>query len=131
MVLGPLLISAAAAGPAGIGIGRSVAGVGAVAMIVLQNKIIADWFTGRRFMWAISVSVAAYPIGVGLAQLVLPPLALGLRLAGRLPVRRGADGGRRWCCSWLASARRRTPRRCRARSRCRAVANACCWRSPD
>jgi MFS family permease len=55
MVLGPA-VSAVAAGPAGIGVGRSAAGVGAVAMIVLQNKIIADWFTGRRFMWAISVS---------------------------------------------------------------------------
>ena len=75
MVVGPA-ISAAAASPTGIGIGRGVAGVGAVAMIVLQNKIIADWFTGRRFMWAISVSVAAYSIGVGLAQLILPPLAL-------------------------------------------------------
>jgi MFS family permease len=75
MVLGPV-VSAAAAGPAGIGIGRSAAGAGAVAMIVLQNKIIADWFTGRRFMWAISVSVAAYPIGIGLAQIILPPLAL-------------------------------------------------------
>lgn len=90
MVLGPA-VSAAAAGPAGIGGGRSAAGVGAVAMIVLQNKIIADWFTGRRFMWAISVSVAAYPIGVGLAQLVLPPLAqaYGWRaafLSGSLPM---------------------------------------------
>jgi MFS family permease len=75
MVVGPM-ISAAAAGPAGIGVGRSTAGVGAIAMIVLQNKIIADWFTGRHFMLAISVSVAAYPIGIGLAQLVLPPLTL-------------------------------------------------------
>ena len=75
MVVGPA-ISAAATSPTGIGIGRGVAGVGAVAMIVLQNKIIADWFTGRRFIWAISVSVAAYSIGVGLAQLILPPLAL-------------------------------------------------------
>jgi MFS family permease len=75
MVLGPV-ISAAATGPAGIGFGRSAAGVGAVAMIVLQNKIIADWFTGRRFIWAISVSVAAYSIGIGLAQIILPPLAL-------------------------------------------------------
>ena len=75
MVLGPL-ISAAAASPAGIATGRSAAGVGGVAMIVLQNKLIADWFTGRRFMWAISLSVASYPVGVGLAQLVLPPLAL-------------------------------------------------------
>ncbi len=76
MVAGPV-ISAAAADPVGIGLGRGIAGAGAVAMIVLQNKIIADWFSGRRFMWAISASVAAYPIGVGLAQLVLPPLALG------------------------------------------------------
>jgi len=75
MIVGPA-ISAIAAGPAGIGAGRSIAGVGAVAMIVLQNKIIADWFSGRRFIWAISISVAAYSIGVGLAQLVLPPLAL-------------------------------------------------------
>jgi MFS family permease len=75
MVLGPA-ISAVAAGPTGIGVGRSLAGAGAVAMIVLQNKVIADWFAGRSFMWAISVSVAAYPIGVGLAQLILPPLAL-------------------------------------------------------
>ena len=54
MVVGPL-VSAASAGPGGIGIGRAIAGVGAVAMIVLQNKIIADWFHGRHFMLAISV----------------------------------------------------------------------------
>jgi MFS family permease len=90
MVLGPLL-NVIIEGPAGIGIGRSVAGVGGVAMIVLQNKIIADWFTGRQFMWAISVSVAAYPIGVGTAQLVLPSLALTYgwqvcALSGALPI---------------------------------------------
>jgi MFS family permease len=73
MVVGPL-ISVFLPGPGGIGIGRAVAGVGAVAMIVLQNKIIADWFTGHRLMWALSTSSAAYPVGVGLAQLVLPPL---------------------------------------------------------
>ena len=73
MVIGPLICLFLQT-PAGIGIGRSVAGVGAVAMIVLQNKIIADWFTGHRLMWALSTSSAAYPIGVGLAQLVLPPL---------------------------------------------------------
>ena len=50
----------------------TLAGVGGVAMIVLQGKIIADFFTGKRFMIGISVSVCAYPIGVGLSQLVLP-----------------------------------------------------------
>ncbi|HLJ06376.1 MAG TPA: MFS transporter [Acetobacteraceae bacterium] len=73
MVVGPL-ISTFSDGPGGIGLGRGIAGIGAVAMIVLQNKIIADWFTGHRLMWALSVSSAAYPVGVGLAQLVLPPL---------------------------------------------------------
>jgi predicted MFS family arabinose efflux permease len=73
----------AAASPAGIAIGRAIAGVGAVAMIVLQGKIIADWFTGRRFMIAISVSVCAYSVGVGLAQIVIPPVsnALGWNVA--------------------------------------------------
>lgn len=90
MILGPLL-NVIIEGPTGIGIGRSVAGVGGVAMIVLQNKIIADWFTDRWFMWAISISVAAYPIGVGLAQLVLPPLALAYGsqvcfLSGAIPI---------------------------------------------
>src|SRR4051794_19209422 len=82
MVLGPVLSTLADA-PIGIGIGRCAAGVGAVAVIVLQNKVIADWFAGRRFLWAISVSVAAYPIGIGLAQLVLPPVAFvyGWRIA--------------------------------------------------
>lgn len=65
-------VSAWADGPVGIGFGRSVAGVGACAMTVLQGKVIADWFSGSRFMMGISISVCAYPIGMGLAQLVLP-----------------------------------------------------------
>lgn len=72
------LISALAGGPTGIAAGRTIAGVGAVAMIVLQGKIIADFFTGRAFMLAIAVSVCSYPIGVGLAQIILPPLTHGL-----------------------------------------------------
>ncbi len=67
-------ISALAVGPSGIATGPTVAGVGAVAMIVLQGKIIADTFSGRAFMLAIAVSVCSYPIGVGLAQIVLPPI---------------------------------------------------------
>ena len=73
MVAGSL-VSAAGGGPLGIGIGRAVAGIGAVAMIVLMNKVLADWFSGARFLLAISITVAAYPIGVGLTQLVLPPV---------------------------------------------------------
>ena len=69
------VVSAAGDGPSGIAAGRTLAGVGAVAMIVLQGKIIADFFSGRRFMLAIGVSVCSYPIGVGMAQIILPPVA--------------------------------------------------------
>jgi len=73
MVVGAV-IDGLADGPSGIALGRTISGVGAVGMIVLQGKVIGDWFTGRRFMIGISVSVCAYPVGVGLAQLLLPPI---------------------------------------------------------
>lgn len=58
-----------------IAVGRVVAGVGAVAMSVLQSKVIADWFSGPRFMLGLSISVGSYPIGVGLSQIAVPLLA--------------------------------------------------------
>ena len=73
--LGPSGIGPFGIGPSGITLGRTIGGLGAVAMIVLQGKVIGDWFTGRRFMIGISVSVCSFPIGVGLAQIVLPPVA--------------------------------------------------------
>ena len=66
---------AAAGGAWGIGAGRMVCGAGAVALVVLQAKIIADWFAGRAFMVALSASIGAYPIGVGVGQLVQGRLA--------------------------------------------------------
>jgi MFS family permease len=59
----------------GIALGRMVSGIGAVAMIVMQGKIIADWFSGRFFLVAISISVGAFPVGLGLGQMIQPPLA--------------------------------------------------------
>jgi len=76
--------SAWADGPGGIALGRAAAGVGAVAMIVLQGKVIAEWFEGPLFMIGISVSVCAFPIGMGLAQLVLPSLLGAFGLSGAL-----------------------------------------------
>jgi MFS family permease len=58
----------------GIAVGRAAAGFGAVAMIVLQGKVISDWFSGSRFMIGISVSVCSFPIGMGLAQIIVPPV---------------------------------------------------------
>lgn len=61
--------------PSGIAAGRTLAGIGSVGMIVMQGKIIADWFVGPSFMLASSIVVCGYPIGVDLAQIVLPPVA--------------------------------------------------------
>ncbi len=74
MVAGAL-VSALGGGTGGIALGRAVCGVGAVAMVVIQGKVLADWFQGRAFLLAISASVGAYPVGVGLGQLTQPPLA--------------------------------------------------------
>jgi predicted MFS family arabinose efflux permease len=63
------LVSADAAGPFLLGVGRVIAGAGAVALTVLQGKILADRTEGTRFVHAMSVLVGAFPVGVGLAQL--------------------------------------------------------------
>ena len=68
----------------GIGVGRMVAGLGAVALSVLQGKVVADFFPGRRFMLALSIPICAFPIGLGLAQLVLPPVLAGFGLRAAL-----------------------------------------------
>ena len=83
LMTGGACLSAFAFTATGIGIGRATAGFGAVAMIVLQNKIIAEWFRGRMFMIAISATVCAFPVGMGLAGLILPPVvsAFGLHAA--------------------------------------------------
>ncbi len=68
------IIAALAAGPAGIGAGRLVTGTGAVALIVMQGKLVADRFTGTAFVTVMGLLVGMFPIGVGLAGLVLAPL---------------------------------------------------------
>ena len=68
----------------GIGAGRTIAGLGAVALSVLQTKVIADWFAGPRFMIALSIVICSFPIGLGAAQLVLPPVMAHYGLTGAL-----------------------------------------------
>ncbi len=74
MVAGPF-VSAWGGSPSWIAAGRIIAGVGGVGMLVPQGKIIADWFSGARLMLAMSIVVCGYPIGVGLAQLILPSVS--------------------------------------------------------
>ena len=81
MVIGPC-ICAWGGTQTSIVAGRMIAGVGGVGMVVLQGKIIADWFIGPRFMVATSIVVCGYPIGVDLVELVVPHLPSGFGWRG-------------------------------------------------
>lgn len=79
-------------GTVSIGLGRAVAGIGSVGLSVMQSKMVADRFTPRELPVAMAVLLGAFPIGIGLAQVVLPWLVasqgvaaafwLGAALAG-------------------------------------------------
>jgi predicted MFS family arabinose efflux permease len=75
MVVGGL-VSASASGPFGIGVGRVVAGFGALALTVLQPKAVADRFAGKDFTLAMGILIGAFPIGIGLGQITHTRLAV-------------------------------------------------------
>ncbi len=82
--------AALAAGPFGIGASRVLAGAGAVALTVMQGKVLADRFPGRNFLLTLGLMLGAFPIGIGIGQLTHGPIAheFGWRsafLAGALP----------------------------------------------
>jgi MFS family permease len=58
-----------------IGLGRATAGIGAVGLSVMQSKMAADRFSPSQLPVGMAVLLGAFPIGIGLAQVVLPPLA--------------------------------------------------------
>src|SRR5689334_9768970 len=55
-------------------IARFVCGIGAVMLNVLMTKMVTDLFEGRERLLAMSVLINAWPIGIGLALLVVGPL---------------------------------------------------------
>jgi MFS family permease len=55
--------------------GRLIGGVGAVLLNVLVTKMIMDWFADREIGTALAVLVASWPIGIGIALIVLPWVA--------------------------------------------------------
>ena len=82
VILGGLLlmtlgsaVSAVAPSPTLLGLGRIVAGAGAVALTVLQAKLVADRFSGRMLVIGMGIMVSAFPAGVAMAQLTQPRLA--------------------------------------------------------
>ncbi|MBL6080298.1 MFS transporter [Belnapia sp. T18] len=75
MALGGVLASLAT-GFGGLAAGRLLGGVGAVLLNVLMAKMVTDWFAGQHdIVLAMAIFVNSFPIGIGLAQLGLGPLA--------------------------------------------------------
>ncbi len=62
---------------------RGLNGIGAVMLNVLVTKMVADLFDGRERLLAMSVLINSWPIGIGLALLLVAPLgqAAGWRWA--------------------------------------------------
>ncbi len=73
MVLGSLVASLGSV--EAIMVGRLMSGSGVVALTVLQGKIIADRFIGHSFTHIMGAIVGSFPIGLGLAQVILPGIA--------------------------------------------------------
>jgi predicted MFS family arabinose efflux permease len=56
-------------------VGRIVSGTGAVLLNVLLTKMVADWFGDRDIATAMGILVVSWPVGIGLALVVLGPLS--------------------------------------------------------
>ena len=66
---------------------RSVSGIGAVGLNVMQTKMAADWFDGREDLpTAMGVLVSSWPAGIAIATLLLPVFAQFFGLSAGLLV---------------------------------------------
>lgn len=74
MVAGGVL-SGAAADYSIVFAGRLIGGIGAVLLNVLLSKMAGDWFAGRELVTAMAILVSSFPLGIGLALVIEPPLA--------------------------------------------------------
>ncbi|MFN0262902.1 CynX/NimT family MFS transporter [Tepidamorphus sp. 3E244] len=66
--------------------GRILAGIGGVLLNVLMTKMVADWFAGREVATAMGIFVNSWPVGIALALVVLPPIALAAGLMAAMSV---------------------------------------------
>ncbi len=77
------VIAAMGGSPLMVGAGRLISGIGAVLLNILLSKMVTDWFAGREIVLAMALFVSSWPLGIGLALLLLPPVAsaMGLSIA--------------------------------------------------
>ena len=52
--------------------GRLVSGAGGVLLTVQMTKMVTDWFAGREIATAMAIFINSWPVGLGLALLILP-----------------------------------------------------------
>jgi MFS family permease len=83
MIAGGLLVAVGAT-PLSIGLGRVVSGTGAVLLNILLAKMVTDWFAKREIVLAMALLVSSWPVGIGLALVLMPPLAAAFSTAGAL-----------------------------------------------
>ena len=70
-------------------LGRVIAGAGAVMLNVLLVKMVSDWFRERELTTAMSLLVVSWPLGIGLALLVLGPIGATASWASAMHVTAG------------------------------------------
>jgi MFS family permease len=63
------LVSATAADPGGVGLGRVLSGSGFVFSTLYFAKMIADWFEGHEIATAMSVLIMSWPLGIAIGQI--------------------------------------------------------------
>jgi MFS family permease len=89
MTVGSALMGAAE-GFAAVVVGRCLSAVGGILLNVLLTKMVADWFAGREIIWAMTILINAWPVGIGLALFTLPVIAKAWGLSAVFHVAAGA-----------------------------------------
>jgi MFS family permease len=64
--------------------GRLIAGTGGVLLNVVVLKMTTDWFLGREIGTALALLVSSWPLGIGIALIVLPLIATTLSVSSAL-----------------------------------------------
>ena len=102
------VLGSLAGGFAGLATGRLLSGIGAVLLSVPLSKMVTDWFAGREIVLAMAIFMNSFPIGIGLAVLMLGGLA-GRRAGRPRSPPAPAWRWRRWrCCCWPTGRTRTT-----------------------
>ena len=64
--------------------GRLIAGTGGVLLNVVLLKMATDWFLGREIGTALALLVSSWPLGIGVALIVLPWIATSFSVSSAL-----------------------------------------------